>query len=44
MAGNSFNWYDTHRYFDKLAHFHGPGAVAVMLRDAFKRSPEHAIG
>jgi len=44
MAGNSFNLYDTHYYFDLIPHFHGTGAAAVVLRKAFRASPTSAVG
>lgn len=38
MAGNSLNLYDSYYYFDLLPHFHGTGAVAVVLMAAFRLS------
>jgi hypothetical protein len=32
MAGNSFDLYDRFYYFDLIPHFHGTGAVTVVLR------------
>jgi hypothetical protein len=32
MAGNSFDLYDRHFYFDLVPHFHSTGALAVVLR------------
>ena len=32
MAGNSFNLYDTHEHFDLIPHFHGTGALTVVLK------------
>lgn len=31
MAGNHWDLYERYRYFDMLAHFHGGGALAVVL-------------
>ncbi|HZS00415.1 MAG TPA: hypothetical protein VFE37_17000 [Chloroflexota bacterium] len=44
MAGNSFNLYDSYYYFDLLPHFHGPGALAVVLLAAFGLNWLAAIG
>jgi hypothetical protein len=44
MAGNSFNLYDTHKYFDMVAHFHGAGAGAYMLKFALERPTLSAVG
>ena len=44
MAGNSFNLYDTYYYFDLLPHFHGTGAVAVVLYGAFRFQALSALG
>jgi hypothetical protein len=35
MAGNSFNLYDRYYYFDLVPHFHGPGALALVLLAGF---------
>ena len=35
MAGNSFNLYDTYYHFDLIPHFHGPGALALVLLAGF---------
>jgi hypothetical protein len=35
MAGNSFNLYDSYYYFDLVPHFHGPGALALVLLVGF---------
>jgi hypothetical protein len=35
MGGNFFGLYDGTSGFDHLAHFHGPGALAVVLAAAF---------
>lgn len=34
MAGNSFNLYDTHFYFDLIPHFHGTGAIVAVFQGA----------
>lgn len=44
MAGNSFNFYDTLFYFDLVPHFHGTGALAVVLSGAFGLSLLSAAG
>ena len=44
MAGNSFNLYDTLFYFDLVPHFHGTGALAVVLAGAFGLSLLSASG
>jgi len=44
MAGNSFNLYDTYQYFDLLPHFHGTGALAVLLAGPFGLSFLSTIG
>ena len=31
MAGNSFNLYDTYRYFDLIPHFHSTGAFSLLV-------------
>ncbi len=31
MAGNSFNLYNTYYYFDLIPHFHGTGALGLLL-------------
>ena len=35
MAGNSFNLYNTVEWWDHVPHFHGPGALAVVMMGAF---------
>jgi hypothetical protein len=35
MLGNSLNLFDTHANFDLIPHFHGSGALAVVLAGAF---------
>lgn len=44
MLGNSLNLYDTIFYFDLIPHFHGPGAVAVVLLSVLAISPLAALG
>jgi hypothetical protein len=44
MAGNYFNLYDRYLHFDLIPHFHGSGAAAVALLNAFDLSPLAAIG
>jgi hypothetical protein len=43
MAGNSFDLYDRYFYFDLVPHFHGTGALAVVLR-GLGMSPLGALG
>jgi hypothetical protein len=44
MAGNSLNLYDTHYYFDLLPHFHGSGALGVVLKRALGLPSLSAVG
>src|SRR3990172_843174 len=44
MAGNSFDLYDTHYYFDLIPHFHGTGAIAAVLKRLFGLPALSAIG
>lgn len=44
MAGNSANLYNTLLWFDLVAHFYGPGALAVVLMGAFGIGPLAAAG
>lgn len=44
MAGNSFNLYDTHFYFDLIPHFHGTAAIAALFYGLFALSPLASIG
>lgn len=44
MAGNFFGLYRDDTGFDHLAHFHGPGALAVVLAAAFGFGPLAAAG
>jgi hypothetical protein len=43
MAGNSFDLYDRYYHFDLIPHFHGSGALAVVLR-GLGMSPLGAFG
>lgn len=43
MAGNSFDLYDRYYYFDLIPHFHGTGALAIVLR-GLGMSPLGALG
>lgn len=44
MAGNAFNLYDRYTHFDLIPHFHGTGALAAVLRNAFDMSTPAALG
>ncbi|MBI4213971.1 MAG: hypothetical protein HY534_06635 [Chloroflexi bacterium] len=44
MAGNSFDLYDTHYYFDLIPHFHGTGATAAVLKRTFALPSLSALG
>lgn len=44
MAGNAFNLYNRYLNFDLIPHFHGTGALAAVLRNAFDCPPLVAIG
>lgn len=44
MLGNSLDLYDSYEYFDLLPHFHGSGAMAVVLRSLTPMSPLSAAG
>lgn len=44
MAGNSFNLYDTHYYFDLIPHFHGTGACAIVLKRLLRLPTLSAVG
>ena len=35
MAGNSLNLYNTVSWWDHIPHFHGPGALSMVLMGAF---------
>ena len=43
-AGNSFNLYDRYYYFDLVPHFHGTGAIAVVVQAAFRLPALSAVG
>ena|SRR5215831_1449756 len=43
MAGNYFNLYDRYTNFDLIPHFHGSGALAAVLLDAFELPPLAAL-
>jgi hypothetical protein len=44
MAGNSFDLYERFPNFDLIPHFHGAGAITVVLAGAFGASPLNALG
>ncbi|HEY7625354.1 MAG TPA: hypothetical protein VIA63_10040 [Candidatus Limnocylindria bacterium] len=44
MAGNSLNLYNTVEWWDHVPHFHGPGALAIVLMGAFGMSVLAAAG
>src|SRR5688572_19584621 len=44
MAGNSLNLYDRYLHFDLIPHFHGTGAIAVVLQRALGLSTLGAVG
>jgi hypothetical protein len=44
MAGNFLNLYDRYPNFDLIPHFHGSGALAAVLLDAFELPPLAALG
>lgn len=44
MAGNSFNLYDGYKYFDLVAHCHGAGAAAHVIKHLLKVPTMTAIG
>jgi hypothetical protein len=44
MAGNSFNLYNSLPHFDLLPHFHGTGAVAIVLRAVTRLPALSAVG
>jgi hypothetical protein len=44
MAGNSFDLYDRYERFDLIPHFHGTGALAVVLYGAYGLSGLTALG
>jgi hypothetical protein len=44
MAGNYLNLYDRYTHFDLIPHFHGSGALAAVLLEAFELPPLAAFG
>jgi hypothetical protein len=44
MAGNSYDLYRSLPHFDLLPHFHGTGAVAIVLRVATRLPALSAVG
>jgi hypothetical protein len=44
MAGNGLNLYNTVEWWDHIPHFHGPGALSMMLIGAFGLAPLAAAG
>ena len=44
MAGNSLDLYNKVEWWDHIPHFHGPGALAVVLIGAFGFRPLAAAG
>lgn len=44
MAGNSLDLYNTVEWWDHIPHFHGPGALAIVLIGAFGLAPLAAAG
>ncbi|HLZ22778.1 MAG TPA: hypothetical protein VKQ30_11705 [Ktedonobacterales bacterium] len=44
MAGNYLDLYDRYTHFDLIPHFHGTGAFAAVLLQAFDMPPLAAIG
>ena len=44
MVGNSLNLYNTVEWWDHVPHFHGPGALAIVLIGAFGMSTVAAAG
>jgi hypothetical protein len=44
MAGNSLNLYNAVEWWDHVPHFHGPGALAIVLMGAFGMSVLQAAG
>jgi hypothetical protein len=43
VAGNVFDWYDTHKHFDLIPHAHGGGAVAVLFAWLFCMRTSEAV-
>lgn len=44
MAGNTLNLYNSVEWWDHIPHFHGPGALAMVLVGAFATAPLAAAG
>ncbi len=44
MLGNSLNLYNTWEHWDHIPHFHGPGALALVIAGAFGEPIVSAIG
>jgi hypothetical protein len=44
MAGNSLNLYNSVEWWDHIPHFHGPGALTMVLVGAFAMAPLAAAG
>jgi len=44
MSGNSLNLYNSVEWWDHIPHFHGPGALAMVLVGAFGLAPLAAAG
>lgn len=44
MAGNSLDLYNAVEWWDHVPHFHGPGALAMVLVGAFALAPLAAAG
>ncbi|HUQ41006.1 MAG TPA: hypothetical protein VM052_00745 [Candidatus Limnocylindrales bacterium] len=44
MSGNSLNLYNTVEWWDHIPHFHGPGALSMVLIGAFGLAPLAAAG
>jgi hypothetical protein len=43
LAGNVFDWYDTHKHFDLIPHAHGGGAIAVLFAWLFRMPASQAV-
>jgi hypothetical protein len=44
MGGNTLNFYNTIEWWDHVPHFHGPGALAVVMMGAFGMRAIAAMG
>ncbi len=44
MAGNTLDLYNSVEWWDHIPHFHGPGALAMVLVGAFAMTPLAAAG